>query len=467
MRPYVVLAALGIAAAASSAAADDKDLDLIPDAVMTDEVPKAPSAGSVRNSTKAYVEEALTFPGWWNRFTVPPPAQAHPDWKNRVSLDLRTEQAVADSLTLTYSGRLNLYHQEGASFESRHDVRHDLRELYGTWRASPESFLDIGRINLKSGVALGFNPTDFFKSGAVIDRISEDPSVLRETRLGTLVARGQTVWEGGAATLAYAPDVHDRGRAYATDNRSFDPGFDRTNAEHRFLAKTSLELAKDFSPELLLYREADRTKYGLNLTRGVGDAVTVYGEWAAGRRASLVEEAYRDALKTGLFNAGTARLMPGDRDERIMHDVAFGASYATASKVTTNLEYHFHEAGMSRQDWRNWFDTGRSVSGNAGARGQLWQIRNYAVDRQEPLSQHSIFLRSEWQDAFVRDLTLSGLANVNAYDRSTLLQLSADYHYSDAWTFGLRGTGNVGTGNSERGSATQFGSVVFKAIRYF
>ena len=150
-----------------------------------------------------------------------------------------------------------------------------------------------------------------------------------------------------------------------------------------------------------------------------------------------------------------------------MHDVALGASYATASKVTTNLEYHFHEAGMSRQDWRNWFDTGRSVSGNSAARSQLWQIRSYASDRQEPLSQHSIFLRSEWQDAFVRDLTLSGLANINAFDRSTLLQLSADYHWSDAWTFGLRGTGNVGTGNSERGSATQFGSIVFKAIRYF
>lgn len=451
---------------AADAVADDKDLDLIPDAVMTDERPSDKPTGT-RGATKAYVEEALTFPGYRSRFTVPPPAAAHPDWKNRVSFDLRSEQAVSDDLSLAFSGRLNLYHQEGASFESRHDARHDFREGYATWRSGPETFFDLGRVNLKSGVALGFNPTDFFKTGAVVDRISEDPSVLRETRLGAFMVRGQRVWDGGALTLAYAPDIHDRGRAYATDNRSFDPGFDRTNAEHRALAKMSLDLGKDFAPEILAYHEADRTKLGLNVTRGVGDAITFYGEWAAGRRASLIEEAYRDGLKTGLFNAGTARLMPGDRDEAIMHDVALGASHASASKVTTNLEYHYHEAGMSRQDWRDWFDTGRGFSGNAGARSQLWQIRSYAVDRQEPLSQHSIFLRSEWQDAFVRDLTISGLATVNAYDRSTLLQLSADYHWSDTWTFGLRGTGNVGNGHSERGSATQFGSLVLKAIRYF
>lgn len=462
------LGLIGVIGAVGAALADDKDLDLIPDAVMADERPAARTDAS-KSATKIYLEEALTLPGYRNRFIVPPPASSsvHPDWKNRLSLDLRTERPLTEELSGTFSGRLNLYHQEGASFESRHDVRHDFREGYLTWRPSRESFFDFGRVNMKNGVALGFNPTDFFKTGAVVDRVSEDPSVLRETRLGVFMLRGQTVWEGGNATLAYAPDIHDRGRAYATDNRSFDPGFDRTNAEHRLLGKASFDLAKDLAPEILIYHEGDRNKLGLNLTRGIGDAVTVYGEWSGGRRAALVEEAYRDGIKTGLFPSATARLMPGDRDESFMNDLAIGASYATASKVTTNVEYHYHEAGMSRQDWRYWFDTGRSVSGNAGARSQLWQIRNYAADRQEPLSQHSLFLRAEWQDAFVPDLTLSGLANLNPYDRSALLQLSADYHWSDAWTFGLRGTGNLGAGNSERGSATQFGSLVLKAIRYF
>jgi len=461
-----VAATLGVVVAFAAARAEDKDLDLIPDALMSDERP-AEGARTGKASTKTYVEEALTFPGYRNRHIVQPTTTAHPDWKNRVSLDLRTEGSLADGLSGTFSGRLNLYHQEGESFESRRHFRHDFREGFATWRPTREAFIDLGRVNMKNGVALGFNPTDFFKTGAVVDRVSEDPAVLRETRLGVLMFRGQTVWEGGNATFAYAPDIHDRGRAYATDNRSFDPGFDRTNAEHRLLAKTSFDLAKDLAPEFLVYHEGDRNKLGLNLTRGIGDRVTVYGEWSGGRRASLVEEAFRDCVRTGLFPSATTRLMPGDRDERFMNDLAVGFSYATASKVTTNFEYHYHEAGMSRQDWRYWFDTGRGLSNSAAGRNQLWQIRNYAADRQEPLSQHSLFLRSEWQDAFIPDLTLAGLANVNPYDRSTLLQLSADYHWSDAWTFGLRGTGNLGRGDSERGSATQFGSLIFKAIRYF
>ena len=46
-----------------------------------------------------------------------------------------------------------------------------------------------GRINVRNGAALGYNPTDFFRSGALRSVVSIDPNSLRENRLGTVMLR--------------------------------------------------------------------------------------------------------------------------------------------------------------------------------------------------------------------------------------------------------------------------------------
>src|SRR5262249_56082061 len=79
------------------------------------------------------------------------------------------------------------------------------REGSGKWFGG--AYRDGGRINLKSGVAIGFNPTDFFKTRAVVEPLSIDPAVLREDRLGTVMLRGQFVWRHGSVSAAFAPRV--------------------------------------------------------------------------------------------------------------------------------------------------------------------------------------------------------------------------------------------------------------------
>src|SRR5262249_41885115 len=151
------------------------------------------------------------------------------------------------------------------------------------------TYVDAGRINLKSGAALGFNPTDFFKTRAVVEPLSSDPSVLREDRLGTLMLRAQRIWTGGAMTVAYAPAVSNMSPIYSDiDLPSIDPSFDRTNARARLLVKGSVNVATDFSPELLVYHEGDRTRFGLNLTRGIGQNVVAYAEWTGGADAGVI-----------------------------------------------------------------------------------------------------------------------------------------------------------------------------------
>jgi len=97
----------------------------------------------------------------------------------------------------------------------------------------------------------------------------------------------------------------------------------------------------------------------------------------------------------------------------------------------------------------------------------LWFLRSYALDRQDPLTRHSLFARADWVDAFIRHLELTGFVNMDLYDGSSLAQLAADYFASSRWTVGVQASVSVGGARSGYGSLPQRGSVLFKLARYF
>ena len=99
--------------------------------------------------------------------------------------------------------------------------------------------------------------------------------------------------------------------------------------------------------------------------------------------------------------------------------------------------------------------------------GELWSIRGYASDQQQPWTRQQIFLRADWTDAFVTDLELTGFAYANLYDGSSLAQLSGSYYLSSRWTIGGYVSANLGGKRSERGSLAQAGSAILQLIRYF
>ena len=406
-------------------AQQDRDLDLIP-------IPSggpAP-AGEPAANRRIYLEDAVTVSS--NRAGPQPP----PDWQERLLLDIRTQGQLGDDVGLVYSGRLNLRAENDLSTPNHEEVVNDLREVYVAWHPAGELYLDFGRINLKSGIALGFNPTDFFKTRSVVEPLSADPSVQREDRLGTLMVRGQYIAEGASLTVAAAPAVTHPTPIYGNlDLHSFDPSFDRTNAADRFLVKGSVDLSDEVSPELLIYREGGQTSYGLNIADNFGQSVVGYLEWSGSRREDLVET-------------------PGRRFE---NQLATGFSYTSESKITFNLEYHFDQASFTGGDWRRWFASG----------GALWSLRASAQDRQEPISRHSAFLRMDWTDAFVTDLELTAFANTDLHDGSTLLQAGAAYYLSGDWTVGGQVSANAGGRRTDFGSLPQAASFLLQVSRYF
>jgi len=457
MRAALVVAVL----LAATAARADSDLDRIPPAT---EAPAPPPEPSPLTGTY-YIQDDLAAYSVRSALAVPLPPSPSPSWEERLFFDARAQWRLSDALSFHYSGRLNLRAEDALSFPSRENIRHDLREAYLEWDAGGIA-LQAGRINVKSGVALGFNPTDYFKTRAVVEPLSADPSELREDRLGTLMALGQGVWNGFSLTVALAPKIASPSAIYANDDLpSFDPMFDRTNARTRFLAKASVRLADDLAPEFLVYTEGGATQFGFDLTRAFGKSIVGYVEWSGGERRSLVADALASGIATGTLPAAAAAVLPHDDRRAFRNDLAIGASYATENELSFNLEYHYHQGGFSDADWRQWFATG--IAGNDGVRGALWYIRGYAADRQEPVARSEVFLRADWQDAIVHDLSVTGFILADTRDGSGLAQLDADYILSRSWEVGGLVDLTFGARRSDFGSIPEADNVLLRVSHYF
>jgi len=454
-RLALLLACLPLAAHAT----EDADLDLIPSAA--DEAPATAPAAEGPWRHKLVLELAPQAHAWRDDMDVPPPPGPRPDYSNRASLDARIEAQLGDGFSLTLADRLDHFSREGET-PDLDGLRNTLKEAYATWSGG-DRYADLGRINLRNGVALGFNPVDWFKQGAVVTRISEDPTVLRENRLGTVMMRGQAVWEGGAATLALAPQLReDPGRP---DDSGFALGLDRTNRSDRALFKLSQTLAEDFAPEAYLFLEdGEAPQFGLSIGRTLADWLVAYGEWSGGRRPSLAARALAEARRTGTLPAFAPAALPIDGASAFRSQLALGLAATTDFNLTINLEWHFNQGGLSGADWDAWQRAGRA---SPAAGRQFWLVRSHAVEAQEPLFRHSLFLRAVWSDALLDDLDLTALARVNPGDGSFFAQMETAYHLTGDTSVALTVGGNVGAGDSEFGGLAQERMVQVKLARYF
>src|SRR5215471_16617029 len=315
---------------------EDDDLDRIPNPQSSVD---AEHAQSGNGNQRLYVENAYTGSTGRGTLFVPVPQSTASAWQDRLFVDVRREWRAGRRLTLTFSDRLNVRAENDLEFPTQQNVINDWREGFFSWEIFDSTYVDGGRINLKSGAALGFNPTDFFKTRAVVEPLSSDPSILREDRLGTLMLRAQRIWTGGAMTVAFAPAVSHISPIYSDSNLpSVGPSFDRTNARARLLVKGSINVAADVSPELLVYHEGDRTRFGLNVTRGIGHNVVAYAEWAGGAEAGLIDDALAYGRDTRVLPVGAPSVLPDDSASTFREDLSVVGVSLKKKKLKLNVD---------------------------------------------------------------------------------------------------------------------------------
>lgn len=378
-------------------------------------------------------------------------AKKSPNWNNLTRIGMRGDASLHPNLSFKSTLLLNAYTREDDHFSSSKDLRLDIKEAYLSWQQSPTQFYDIGRINIKNGVATGFNPTDYFKIGSLLDRNTEDVSQLRDARIGALVFRGQKLWDSGSFSVVVSPKISNKKDHWTTNKDIYGLNLHKSNDRSSVMLKLNQNFADDFSPEVIYYNESGRHNFGLNISRSFNDQWLGYAEWNIGERRKLIDEAFQKPRNNQGLHPAIAKQFSKDSGESYQQQFAVGLSYTSSQNITTNIEYHYNQAGLSKSQSKRWF-TLADQSNKPAILGQLLSVRGLAQNRNEPLGQNSLFLRSKWSDAIMDKLDFTGLLIADLNDNSHLMQLESEYELNPKSSLSLQLTKYQGDRKSIYGS---------------
>jgi hypothetical protein len=342
------------------------------------------------------------------------------DAAQRASLDLRYAPSLRDAgLRFGISDRLDF--RRGASAQGSVNT---LREAFASWSPSGDASLDAGRINVRNGVGAGYNPTDYFRSGALRSVSSPDPDSLRENRQGTVVVAGQKLWNGGSASALYSPRIERN-----ADTASFNPNFGATNSTDRWLVKTSARVWEGFTPEILAFKEAgESTQAGVNATALFNNATVGHVEFSGGRAPSLLDQA-----------------LGRHDDAAFRYRLAAGGTYTTETRLSLTLEYQYNGAGLDRRSW----DALR-----AGPPPAYGAYRRWIAVAQDPPTRRQAFAFLRKPDVLMPKLDLSMMLRVDAGDLSMLGWMELRYHWKRT-DLALQVQGTRGNATSNYGALPQ------------
>lgn len=317
----------------------------------------------------------------------------------RASVDLYHASKLAPGWRFVLSDRIDHVHPPDAGLP---DTLNSLREAYVSWEgAEASTVIDFGRINLRYGPGYGYNPTDFFRDGAVRSITSVNPFALRENRLGTVALRAQRLWQGGSMAIALSPKLADEP---STQALNLDLG--ATNNRNRLLLTANQQLSERISGQVLLYKEPGLdAQPGASLTALVSDAAVAHAEWSYAKGPSLAAQAWAT---------------PGS--QRSGHKLSTGLTYTTASKLSITGEFQFNGMALDQTSWN------RTSAGNPGA------LPAYLIEvqrLQELASRRAYLVYLSQRDFGMKGMELTGFVRVNANDHSRLAWAELRYHWSN------------------------------------
>ncbi|MFC4159081.1 hypothetical protein [Chitinimonas lacunae] len=346
----------------------------------------------------------------------------------RLSLKFHYDRIVAPGWRAVFSDDLDLGLQyavaKGRHGSLSHTAVNTLKEAYLSRQWQSDYMLDVGRINIRYGVALGYNPTDYFRFNAIRTISSLDPENLRRNRLGSVVLRGQKLWSGGSVTGLCSPRLASRPSPAA-----FSADLGASNGQTRCLLAINTRLATDFEPQFLLSQsEGKSPQFGLNLTWLLNDATVMFAEWSGGRNSRLLDDAFAQANGTAFRS-----------------QLAAGLTYTSARNLTLTLEYDYNGRAADRSAWK---------ALRAAPLPVLGAYLSHSQAAYEQASRQAIFAHLLWKDALVSQLDIAAMTRLNPYDHSRNDWISAVYH-GKQFDLGLQWQRNGGRGNSQYGLVPQ------------
>jgi hypothetical protein len=337
----------------------------------------------------------------------------------RLSVDLHVDAMLTPGLRVMLADRLDVGWQH--RFGQRASIN-TLKEAYFSWQQRNDAIVDLGYVNQYSGVAFGYNPTDFFREGTLRSPVSVDPTTIKNNRQGSAMLRGQLLWEGASLTALYSPALSE-----PPGSPALRPDRGATNRRDRGLLIFSQRISEELQPQWLMYLDQGASpQFGMNLTRLVNDATVAYVEWSGGRGPLLLAQA--------LDQAG---------GQAFRNRVATGLTYTTGDKLSLTFEYEYNGAALDKTQWH---------ALPVASLPAYVRYRQFVQSAQEMPSRQAALFHAAWQDMLVSHLDLAAMVRRNNDDHSRLSWVELRYR----WTrdeIALQWQGNSGDLFSDYGAS--------------
>lgn len=409
MRRFPCFVVCSLSALALTQAVPALGADAEADALNLESAPAAAATAAAKD-TKIFVEGALGNSS--QRY------QLQSRDLGRASFDFSHSARLSPGLRAVFSDRLDNIHPADGGADS---TVNSLREAYLSWQ--PEggnTVVEFGRINLRYGPAYGYNPTDFFRDGSLRTLTSANPFALRESRLGTVMLRGQRLWTDGSLSVAYSPKLASRPNA---DGWSLDLG--STNNRDRALIALGTQFSQRVSTQLLAYKEDGlSTTLGASLTALLSDAATAHLEWSRGREPDLLSRALAAPGATATRNR-----------------FASGITYTTLGKLSVTAEYEYNGFALSQSKWA-------SLGATAPATQVAYLVEAQRLQEQVPRQAMLIYVTQK--SLGLKDLDLTAFLRINANDHSRLAWVELRHHWP-SFDLAFQLQQNIGRITSEYG----------------
>jgi hypothetical protein len=340
------------------------------------------------------------------------------------------------------------------------DYRNFLKEFYFNLRPTQSFLLTLGRRNIIDGVGYSRNPVDFLANPSTLPGANFDNRFRLRNREGSIIARGELLWQGGAMSYTYVPQIAPSDASDPKVRTEIDrlTQFNRSDAHWAKLYQ--LVAGYDLS---LHYFYRQRHHFGLAVAKVLGDALELHAEGRATRGSSVLTPYKRSED----IYVGPTLVQPALYDFESRSDetwyarVLVGAQYTFENKLNLSTEYYYNGEGYSQWQLRTYAD-GLELAGSrynnsafvlpAGNPYRLFILAANLNFNFLSMGQHYVFMRladpeffgsSKWEAA-VYALSL-------ITDGSGLAAADLTYRINDTFSLQFLVNGFFGTRRSEGG----------------
>jgi len=316
-----------------------------------------------------------------------------------------------------------------------------LKEAFVSFMVNEALFLDVGKIDIKSGVTFFRNPAQLISNPLHLarkGRISNSASAQSDPyREGSLMFKTEYYTSSGTFTAAFIPRIISPSeKAEITEQNVLE----RVNSKNMGLLKWRLMSTGNFNPELVLLI-GNRVGASGALSVEKGSVIfNLEGSLANHSPVCITSEEAQNKIRTFSFPLPPVENFFIQRDCQVFYMEAMaGFNYRNFKrKYNIIAEYYYNQAGFSRSEWEEYFSFLNLLNDYSNRISPLYKngIGIFAEESRRLACEnvlsgrHYLCTRQEMDDLFLKDVSVCLNYMISLSDFSGLVDVHAEYRLS-------------------------------------